>query len=142
MSKTKKRASVAAVLALLTSTFPKTFAVDPKWRKPLKIGIADDLIVRIDGAIQRRELGVALMVYCNSVSYLRACKVGAERFDLDGNAVGIVTAAEAAHAIGKLTELQAKTKKTAATATPQPPLKKLSLADLKIAARMRKEAAS
>jgi ProP effector len=131
MSKNKRRAAIAAAFALLASTFPKAF-------------VADDLIVRIDGAIQRRELRLALTLYCNSVAYLRNCKVGAERIDLDGNAAGVITAAEAEHASGKL---KAKVKKAALATKPQPPpaeapARELPLIDLKIAARMRKEAAS
>jgi ProP effector len=146
MSKKKTRASNAAVLALLIGAFPKTFTVDSK--KPLKVGIASDLIGRLDGAIRPRELGLALTLYCNSAAYLRSCKTGAERIDLDGNAAGVVTAAQAEHAIDKLAEFKAKAKKVGLAATkPQPPPaeaspKKLSLVDLKIAAQMRKEAAA
>ena len=143
MSSKRQRASVAAAFVLLVNKFPKTFTADPKCRKPLKIGIADDLIVRIDGAIRKRELRLALALYCGSVSYLRNCEVGAERLDLDGNAVGVVTETEAAHAVDKL---KAAKKKAALATKPQPPPaeappKKLSLADLRNAARMRREAA-
>jgi ProP effector len=146
-NKRKKRAAVAAALAILSDKFPKTFTVDPTLRKSLKVGIADDLIVRIDGAIQQHELRLVLARYCGAASYLRACKVGADRLDLDGNVSGTVTAAEAEHARDKLAGLKAK-KATANEATKQPqpslaetPRKRLSIADLKIAARMRKEAA-
>jgi ProP effector len=140
--KRKKRASVAAAFAFLVGTFPKTFTVDPEPRKSLKIGVDVDLAITLDGALQRRELWLALMWYCNSDSYLRSCQVGATRIDLDGNAVGVVTAAEAEHARAKLA---AKTKKVALAATkPQPPPateppKKSSLADLRVAAQIRKE---
>jgi sRNA-binding protein len=79
-----------------------------------------------------------LTLYCGSVGYLRNCEVGAERIDLDGDVTGVVTEAEAEHARVKLA---ADTKKAATAATPQPPAERLSLADLKRAAQMRKEAA-
>jgi ProP effector len=142
MSK-KTRAAHAATLALLADRFPHVFAVDPKLRKPLKIGIADDLAAALDGVVARRQLAFALAGYCNSVAYLKNCTVGAERVDLAGNAVGTVTAAQAEHALAKLA---AKTEKEAATATPQPPPaeapQRFSLADLKRAAARRREAAS
>jgi ProP effector len=127
-----------AALAILTDRFPQAFPVGPQRRKPLKIGIADDLAARLDGVLSRRQLGFALAAHCDSVSYLMNCKIGAERVDLDGNAAGTVTAAEAAYAARRLAEPEAR---KAATAAPPPP-PKLSLADLKIAAQIRKEAAS
>jgi ProP effector len=136
MSKGKRRAA----LALLVASFPQAFSVNPKLRKPLKIGIDVDLITKLDGAIQRRELGFVLTAHCDSISYLRNCSIGVERIDLDGNPAGTVSEREAAYAVDKLA------KKRAAATTPQlPPAKaappKLSLADLKRAAAMRKEAA-
>jgi ProP effector len=139
----KTRAAHAAALALLADRFPHVFAVDPKLRKPLKVGIADDLAAKLDGVISRRQLGFALAAHCNSISYLKSCTIGADRIDLAGNPVGTVTAREAEHARAALT---AKTEKAATAATPQPPPaeaqpNKLSLADLKRAAAMRKGAA-
>jgi ProP effector len=146
MSSKRKRAEVTAALSFLVDAFPKAFTANPKLRQPLKIGIADDLIVRIDGAIQPRHLRLALTLYCGSVSYLWNCKIGAERVGLDGDVTGVVTAAEAEHAIDRL-KAGAKAKKAALATRPQPPPaeappRKLSLSDLRIAAQMRKDAAS
>jgi ProP effector len=139
MSSKRKRASVTAALSFLVDAFPKAFTANPKLRQPLKIGIADDPIVRIDGAIQPRHLRLALTLYCGSVSYLRNCKVGAERVGLDGDVTGVVTAAEAEHAIDRLKAgAKARAKKPPAEVPPR----KLSLSDLRIAAQARKEVAS
>jgi ProP effector len=145
VSKNKTRASNAAAFGVLSRKFPKTFLVDPDLRKPLKIGIDTDLALKLDGAVEPRRLRLVLKLYCGCFSYLRNCKAGAVRVDLDGNEAGLVSTAEAAHASMLLVELKArmKSKKAAATVTPQPPPAppKLSLADLRIAARPRKEAA-
>jgi ProP effector len=139
------RAAHAAALALLADRFPHVFAVDPKLRKPLKVGIADDLAAALDGVISRRQLAFALAAYCDSVSYLMNCTLGAERVDLNSNAAGTVTAAEAAYAARRLAEPEARKATTVAAPQGPPPAQqqaKLSLADLKIAAQIRKEAAS
>src|SRR5437762_2018930 len=95
MSKSKKRREVAAALAVLIDTFPKAFTADRALRRPIKIGIDGDIVARGAGAIQGRELRLALTRYCSSGSYLRSCKAGAERVDLDGNVAGVVSAGHA-----------------------------------------------
>jgi ProP effector len=131
-----------AALAILIDRFPQAFPAGPQRQKPLKIGIADDLAARLDGVLSRRQLGFALAAHCDSVSYLMNCTLGAERVDLDGNAAGTVTAAEAAYAARRLAEPEARKATTAATPQPPPPAQqvppKLSLADLKRAAALRK----
>jgi ProP effector len=133
-----------AALTLLAERFPQTFPADPKQRRPLKVGIADDLAAALGGVISRRQLAFALAGYCDSVAYLKNCTIGAERVDLAGNAVGTVTATQAAHASAKLVAKE-KAKKAATKPQPPPaeaPPKKLSLADLRNAALVRREAAS
>ena len=49
--------------------------------------------------------------------YLRNCQAGAERIDLDGNAAGAVTAAQAVHASDVLKAKKKKTTATPATAS-------------------------
>ena len=76
MSKTKTRAARATAFAILTSAFPKTFMTDPKCRRPVEIGIGDDLMARIGDAVPRRDLRFAIMLYCSSVGYLQNAKPG------------------------------------------------------------------
>jgi len=94
-----------------------------------------------------------LGLYCSNEAYLGNTRKGAWRLDLDGNPAGTVTADEEAHAKATLAGIKAK--KAARTATakaaaqpaiprsepragPQPP-KRLSLADLKVAAIARRQ---
>jgi ProP effector len=146
VSKNKTRASNAAAFGVLSRKFPKTFLVDPDLRKPLKIGIDTDLALKLGVEVDPRRLRLVLKLYCGCFGYLRNCRPGTERIDLAGEPAGAVTAAEAAHASMLLVELKArmKSKKSAATATPQPPPAppKLSLTDLRAAARARREGAA
>ena len=95
--KNHRRAASHAALTALVAAFPTAFF--RAGRKPLKLGIHDDLIARgvAQDVIQR-----GLSSYCQSVGYLAALKTGAARIDLDGNAVGTITADEASHAAQKL----------------------------------------
>ena len=95
-----------ATIAMLAERYPKTFFVLGVQRKPLKIGIADDIVA--DGTIQSKDLRWALGAYCNSPDYLRSFQAGAARLDLNGNEAGIVTADEAEHAQWKLAAVLAK----------------------------------
>jgi ProP effector len=55
-----------------------------------------DLAIR--APLTPREITAPLHSYCNSRGYLFACTEGTIRIDLDGNAAGTVSAAEAEHA--------------------------------------------
>jgi len=96
-------------------------------------------------AITPAELSKALGVYCSNPVYLGHTRKGAWRLDLDGNPAGIVTADEEAHAKATLAGIRAKkeVRTAAAKAAAQPaipqPAKRLSLADLKVAAIARKQ---
>jgi ProP effector len=58
--------------------------------------------------LDRRKLGVALAAYTRRVMYLKGMVAGAERVDLDGNACGEVSAADAEHAAEVLALRQAR----------------------------------
>lgn len=83
-------------------------------------------------------------IYTNALGYLYALKEGAARVDLAGNAVGTVTAREAAWAVVRIKDRAArKAGKAAAVMTVQAVEvsvgpKRLSLSDLKAAALKRK----
>src|SRR5215467_4944494 len=96
MSNRRRAATLAAVTALI-EMFPAAFTSTA--RKPLKLGIRDDLIAR---GIAAEVATKVLAAYCTSTGYLNATKAGAARIDLDGNEVGAVTAEEAEHAAQKL----------------------------------------
>jgi ProP effector len=81
------------VLGILRRTFPECFS--PKRRRPLKVGIFDDVVETLDSAAKPAEISAALSRYTTSQSYLRCLRKGAARVDLDGNPVGVVTEREA-----------------------------------------------
>jgi sRNA-binding protein len=78
-------------------------------RRPLKIGIRDDIDAKIQ--IASKDLTRALGFYCRSKSYLQRMRKGAWRLDLDDNTSGEVTAEEEEHAKEKLAARRAPTTK-------------------------------
>jgi ProP effector len=58
------------------------------------VGIRDDLVSR---DLSKSQANAGLKAYCRRGVY-RDCLVAGERIDLDGNAAGVVTEAEAAQA--------------------------------------------
>ena len=127
------------ILELLCERFPRTFARDPAGRSPLKRGIDRDLVARLDGLSSRTALKRILGGYTACPEYRAKLIEGAARIDLDGNPAGAVTASEAAYA---LAPKPVKTKLTPATPSAPPPKpKRMSLDDLRKAARQRKELA-
>jgi ProP effector len=134
--------ATAAAIALLADAFPKCFSVYELRRRPLKVGIHQDILAALDGTITPAELRNALGVYCSNPGYLSHMLKGAWRLDLDGEPAGGVTAAEEADAKTKLISLRAKQKNRTAQAKVQaPPAKRSSFADLKAAAQARKPSA-
>jgi ProP effector len=102
MSASTKQADARAAIVLLSELFPRAFFVHEAKRKPLKLGIRDDIIATVNGAIHPHELVSALRMYCNNMAYLAHQRAGTPRIDLDGNPAGAVTSAEAAAAAEKL----------------------------------------
>lgn len=130
-----KRAATETLLTLRTK-FPQCFArLDLSRRQPLKIGIHAD-IVAMAPELRPVDVGRALKFYAGHVRYLASCTEGTHRIDLAGQAVGIVTAAEAAHAAELLAKIKGGRQRQARPNTPP----RLSLSDLKIAARKRASA--
>jgi len=149
----ERAAQAAQIITTLAERFPAAFAIYARRRKPLKIGVFDDLLAATAGSIPPAELKDALRAYCRSYGYFRACREGIARVDLAGQPAGAVTAAEAARAaVCADRQLQRWQQKKAAAAPPAPaaPLapapapaaapKRLSLADLKVAAAARRAA--
>lgn len=93
-------------IAWLAERFPACF--DLKRRRPLKIGISQDLI-----ALQQEELGGmdlkrAIRRYCTHPRYRKMLKEGAIRIDLQGQPAGVVTAEEAENARAQLERTNAR----------------------------------
>ena len=122
------------ILELLCERFPGTFARNPAERQPLQRGIDRALVARLGGIVSRNALKRVLSIYTACPEYRATLIEGAARIDLDGNPAGAVSAREAAYA---LAPRPAKTKPTPST-PPAPKPKRLSLDDLRRAARQRK----
>jgi ProP effector len=91
------RADAVAAIELFRELYPRAFPLYGA-RLPLKIGIDADIIRAVRGAMTPREVSDAVRFYTSSAAYLRCLRPGAERIDLAGNPVGIVTREEAGRA--------------------------------------------
>ena len=166
---TRRYIATDAAIALLAETWPLCFAMYEVRRRPLKIGIRDDILAALNGAVTVDELSAALRRYTGNRHYLRALAfpAGAARVDLDGNPCGEVTKEQAAGAAALLASYAAKRRQrmaaealapaaavgaptpTTVAPSPVPALelpspqpagpKRLGLADLREAARLRRE---
>jgi len=165
MSTAARRAAIGAVIKLLCDHFPQAFSPGGQPRRPLKVGIHANLLATLGDVVKRRELKSALRAYTSKPSYLRELSAGAARVSLDGTPAGTVTSEDEMIAKARLAELAnpaplpgTEAKSTPATevalrtssvstASPAQPSaasapKRSSLADLREAARRRREAAA
>jgi sRNA-binding protein len=116
MSAAGRRAQAAyliAIIARLERLWPRCFVLYESRRRPLKVGIAGDVIAQCQPAIDKglisaTDLTHALRYYVGNTSYLKACGEGVARVDLDGRIVGVVTADEARYAREVLRKRRAK----------------------------------
>ena len=100
-----------ATIELLAEMFPACFFAFQQRRKPLKLGIHNDVLATLDGAITPKELSVAMRVYCGNRFYLRASIEGAPRIDLNGEVAGSVSTEEADNARQRLAQQRDKRKR-------------------------------
>ena len=129
--------NVAAVLELLVETWPKCFSIYEARRRPLKIGIHNDIVAALDGAVTSAELSRALGAYTANAVYRSRLRAGAVRIGLDGEPAGEVSEDEACGG-PKLAGHKTAAKPPKEIPKPQ----RLGLADLKRAALQRKAVAS
>jgi ProP effector len=101
-------AEILAIIELLAETFPNAFAVWERRRRPLKVGIHDDILVKLGGTIAPQELSIALCFYTANAGYLTALRTGTPRVDLDGSPAGTVTESESDFAKVKLAKRRTK----------------------------------
>jgi ProP effector len=121
---TVDRQKAKETIKLLAERWPRCFFLWGYQRRPLRIGILDDLLPLV--SLGEDDLKAALRRYTAANGYLRACIEGADRVGLDGNAAGTVDAKHAAHAQKVLAERerrrlkkQEKQAKEKATQRPQ-----------------------
>ena len=150
------RETSANTIAALSEFFPQCFHLFEQRRRPLKVGIRNDIKVVLGDTITDIELTYALRSYTSNRAYLSRLTAGTPRIDLNGEPAGQVTESDADYAAERLkrqtARQQEKTEPPAASAPPpinaeispilppQPTQRRLSLGDLKQAAAARKVA--
>lgn len=99
------------IIAYLSKHFPNCFTTEGE-AKPLKVGIFQDLIVRLvmDEPFSKTKLRVALRTYTANWRYLHCLKDGMHRVDLDGNPCDTITKEQAEHAALQLKESKERVK--------------------------------
>jgi sRNA-binding protein len=120
------------VIELLCVSFPNCFALRETQRRPLKIGIFEDILTVLPGVISKTKLKAALKVY--AASYRSRLVIGMPRIDLNGEVAGEVLPEH-------LPEFFTAARKCKPEPKPEPkpgPTRRLSLTDLKAAALARK----
>jgi sRNA-binding protein len=76
MSKTARRARIAAIIELLCNRFPQTFS--RRDARPLKVGVYADVLAALGDAVQPRDLQSALRAYTSN-AHLRALSASVPR---------------------------------------------------------------
>ena len=100
-AQTKPREQDPALEAIwrLQKHFPLAFPVNPAPKVPLKEGILKDAEQHLEQlGISSAQLKQGIAVWCQGTRYWTSMTENAPRLDLSGQAVGIVTAAQALHA--------------------------------------------
>lgn len=94
----KSNVSPHPFLEVLCQRFPKTFNLSA--RKPLKIGIAQDVLTACadDPKCTKSSAKRALRYYVMGRGYLLALVSGTNRIDLEGNGAGEVSPEDQLHA--------------------------------------------
>jgi ProP effector len=104
------RDDLERAIEALCEAYPKTFFMNPRLRRPLKLNIAKDVKADLatdpDSELKLYDIDQALEWYCSHVGYYKACSVaGAARINLAGTKAGTVTEAEARYADERAAEL-------------------------------------
>jgi ProP effector len=117
----KKRRYTESVagIALLAEKYPRTFFTPEHRRKPLKIGIRQDIIADGFGALTPPDLANTLRVYCRNRRYLERLRPNAMRIDLNGDGAGFVNSVDAKRATDELARglLKAAARREASSGT-------------------------
>ena len=110
MENTEKFTNNKQIITFLTEQFPLCFTAGSTPAKPLKIGIFQELALRLEGdeRVSKTQLRGALRQYTLSWRYLHCIKESVKRVDLDGNEGDEVTAEHAEHALKTLKESKEK----------------------------------
>ena len=102
------RNAIVAVIGLLAEKWPCCFSIPESRRRPLKLGIREDVLAALDGTIPAAKVSAALRWYVSSPEYQRRLVQGAWRVDLNGRPAGTVSQEDEAHARALLFAMQPK----------------------------------
>jgi ProP effector len=131
--------SIAAVLELLAEMWPAAFSIYENRRRPLKVGIREEILAALDGAVTAAELSLALRVYVSNRVYRARLVAGAVRIGLDGQPAGVVTPEQIPPSPSPPSPSPPPPSPPAPSPAPSP---RLTLADLRAAATRRREQAN
>jgi ProP effector len=92
------RNAIVAVISLLAEKWPYCFSITETRRRPLKLGIREDVLAALGGAIPAGKVSAALRWYVSSPEHQRRLVHGAWRVDLNGRPAGTVSQEDEAHA--------------------------------------------
>ncbi len=106
----RQRRIIEATLALLAEKYPAVFMLLEIRRKPLKLGIRDDVIAALP-ELKPNHIGTALRAYVAAPGYLGKLVADTPRIGLDGKPCGVVTSTEAEHARAQLEGAKARVPK-------------------------------
>jgi hypothetical protein len=70
------RHPILAVISLLAEKWPSCFSIIESGRRPLKLGIRDDVLAALDGAISAGKVSAALRWYVSSPEYQHRLLLG------------------------------------------------------------------
>jgi ProP effector len=96
---TTERVDVTAITTRLAELLPKCISVYEGRRRPLRVGIYEDIVAKVGDSIAPDDIKHALRAYTRNIGYLRAmAQPGAMRIDIEGDPVDAVTPEQAASA--------------------------------------------
>lgn len=113
-SKRATQQEILQVRIAMNIAFPDCFAAKGGIKKPLKVGIKDDLLAEARAlfpALSRRLILAFLRDYCGGHNYLTSFKPGAVRVDLQGNFSAFISAQDVAFARAQLAAVKSKKQK-------------------------------
>lgn len=90
---------VVVTISRLQRKFPKAFPKKPAAKVPLKLGIHEELLGQAEAlGLPAEDITLAIKTWCQGARYWACLVEDAARMSLEGEAVGVVTAAEAKRA--------------------------------------------
>lgn len=110
MENTEKFTNNKQIISFLTEQFPLCFTAGSTDAKPLKIGLFQELAIRLENEprVSKTQLRGALRQYTLSWRYLHCIKKSIKRVDLDGAEGDEVSEEHADHALKTLKESKEK----------------------------------